>query len=70
MWTGGFPADLGGMAKYAPSTAVKKVTAYVVKRPGRARGGSGGRRAAVQGGPASGFTIEPVPSASPTPRRR
>jgi branched-chain amino acid transport system substrate-binding protein len=33
MWTGGFPADLGGMAKYAAEHGYKKVTAFVIDTP-------------------------------------
>jgi branched-chain amino acid transport system substrate-binding protein len=33
MWTGGFPADLGGMAKYAGEHGYKKVTAFVIDAP-------------------------------------
>ena len=33
MWTGGFPADLGGMAKYAAQHDAKKVTAFVINAP-------------------------------------
>jgi branched-chain amino acid transport system substrate-binding protein len=33
MWTGGFPADLGGMAKYAAEHGYKKVTAFVIASP-------------------------------------
>jgi branched-chain amino acid transport system substrate-binding protein len=33
MWTGGFPADLGGMAKYAAQHGYKKVTAFVIDTP-------------------------------------
>jgi len=33
MWTGGFPADLGGMAKYAAKHGYKKVTAFVINVP-------------------------------------
>ncbi len=33
MWTGGFPADLGGMAKYAAQHGYKKVTAFVIDAP-------------------------------------
>jgi branched-chain amino acid transport system substrate-binding protein len=33
MWTGGFPADLGGMAKYAAKHGFKKVTAFVINAP-------------------------------------
>ena len=60
MWTGGFPADLGGMAKYAAQHGVKKVTAYVVNVPAAIEG------AQSVGAPlfkaaGVGFTIEPVP---------
>ncbi|TVZ02401.1 ABC transporter substrate-binding protein [Trebonia kvetii] len=60
MWTGGFPADLGGMAKYAASQGIKKVTAYVINAPSALEG------AQSVGGPlfkAAGvaLTIEPVP---------
>jgi branched-chain amino acid transport system substrate-binding protein len=33
MWTGGFPADLGGMAKLAGQHGYKKVTAFVIDAP-------------------------------------
>jgi len=33
MWTGGFPADLGGMAAYAAQHGYKKVTAFVIDTP-------------------------------------
>ena len=33
MWTGGFPADLGGMAKLAGEHGYKKVTAFVIDAP-------------------------------------
>jgi branched-chain amino acid transport system substrate-binding protein len=33
MWTGGFPADLGGMAKLAGQHGYKKVTAFVIDTP-------------------------------------
>jgi branched-chain amino acid transport system substrate-binding protein len=33
MWTGGFPADLDGMAKYAAQHGYKNVTAFVVAAP-------------------------------------
>jgi branched-chain amino acid transport system substrate-binding protein len=60
MWTGGFPADLGGMAKYAASQGIKKVTAYVINTPSAIEG------AQAVGAPlfkaaGVGFTIEPVP---------
>jgi branched-chain amino acid transport system substrate-binding protein len=60
MWTGGFPADLGGMAKYAASQGIKKVTAYVIDAPAALEG------AQSVGAPlfkaaGVGFTIEPVP---------
>jgi len=60
MWTGGFPADLGGMAKYAASKGIKKVTAYVINTPSAIEG------AQAVGAPlfkaaGVGFTIEPVP---------
>jgi branched-chain amino acid transport system substrate-binding protein len=61
MWTGGFPADLGGMAKYAAQHGVKKVTAYVINAPAALEG------AQAIGAPlfkaaGVGFTIEPVPA--------
>jgi branched-chain amino acid transport system substrate-binding protein len=61
MWTGGFPADLGGMAKYAAAHGIKKVTAYVINAPAALEG------AQSVGAPlfkaaGVGFTIEPVPS--------
>ena len=61
MWTGGFPADLGGMAKYAAQHGYKKVTAYVINAPSALAG------AQAVGGPlfkaaGVGFTIEPVPA--------
>jgi branched-chain amino acid transport system substrate-binding protein len=60
MWTGGFPADLGGMAKYAAQQGIKKVTAYVINTPSAIEG------AQSVGAPlfkaaGVGFTIEPVP---------
>jgi branched-chain amino acid transport system substrate-binding protein len=60
MWTGGFPADLGGMAKYAASQGIKKVTAYVINTPSALEG------AQSVGAPlfkaaGVGFTVEPVP---------
>lgn len=60
MWTGGFPADLGGMAKYAAQHGIKKVTAYVINAPAALEG------AQAVGAPlfkaaGVGFTIEPVP---------
>lgn len=60
MWTGGFPADLGGMAKYAAQQGIKKVTAYVINSPAALEG------AQSVGAPlfkaaGVGFTIEPVP---------
>lgn len=60
MWTGGFPADLGGMAKYAAQQGIKKVTAYVINTPSAIEG------AQAVGAPlfkaaGVGFTIEPVP---------
>jgi branched-chain amino acid transport system substrate-binding protein len=60
MWTGGFPADLGGMAKYAAQQGIKKVTAYVINSPAALEG------AQAVGAPlfkaaGVGFTIEPVP---------
>src|SRR5579872_4 len=60
MWTGGFPADLGGMAKYAASQGIKKVTAFVINSPAALEG------AQAVGAPlfkaaGVGFTIEPVP---------
>jgi branched-chain amino acid transport system substrate-binding protein len=61
MWTGGFPADLGGMAKYAAQQGYKKVTAFVISAPSALQG------AQAIGGPAFkaagvGFTIEAVPN--------
>jgi branched-chain amino acid transport system substrate-binding protein len=61
MWTGGFPADLGGMAKYAAQQGLKKVTAYVINAPSALEG------AQAIGAPlfkaaGVGFTVEPVPS--------
>jgi len=60
MWTGGFPADLGGMAKYAASKGIKKVTAFVINTPSALEG------AQAVGAPlfkaaGVGLTIEPVP---------
>jgi branched-chain amino acid transport system substrate-binding protein len=62
MWTGGFPADLGGMAKYAAQHDAKKVTAFVINAPSALAG------AQAVGGPmfkaaGVGFSIEPVPAA-------
>ena len=60
MWTGGFPADLGGIAKYAAQQGYKKVTAFVINAPSAIAG------AQAVGAPlfkaaGVGFTIEPVP---------
>ena len=60
MWTGGFPADLGGMAKYAASKGIKQVTAFVINTPSALEG------AKAVGTPlfkaaGVGLTIEPVP---------
>ncbi len=60
MWTGGFPADLGGMAHYAAQQGIKKVTAFVINSPAALEG------AQAVGAPlfkaaGVGFTIEPVP---------
>ena len=62
MWTGGFPADLGGMAKYAAQHGYKKVTAFVIDTPSALAG------AQAVGGPlfkaaGVGFSVEPVPPA-------
>jgi branched-chain amino acid transport system substrate-binding protein len=60
MWTGGFPADLGGMAKYAASKGIKKVTAYVINTPSAIEGAqSVGAPLFKAAGVA--LTIEPVP---------
>ncbi len=60
MWTGGFPADLGGMAKYAASKGIKKVTAYVINTPSAIEGAqSVGTPLFKAAGVA--LTIEPVP---------
>ena len=61
MWTGGFPADLGGMATYAGQHGIKKVTAFVINTPSALEG------AQAVGAPlfkaaGVGFTIEPVPA--------
>ena len=50
MWTGGFPADLGGMAKLAGQHGYKKVTAFVIDAPSALAGAQGDRHAGVQGG--------------------
>ena len=60
MWTGGFPADLGGMAKYAASQGIKKVTAYVINTPS-ALAGAQAVGAPLFKAAGVGFTIEPVP---------
>jgi len=62
MWTGGFPADLGGMARYAAQHGYKKVTAFVIDTPSALAG------AQAVGGPlfkaaGVGFSVEPVPPA-------
>jgi branched-chain amino acid transport system substrate-binding protein len=60
MWTGGFPADLGGMAKYAASKGIKKVTAFVINTPSALEGAqSVGTPLFKAAGVA--LTIEPVP---------
>lgn len=61
MWTGGFPADLGGMAKYAAQQGIKKVTAYVINAPS-ALAGAQAVGAPLFKAAGVGFTIEPVPS--------
>jgi len=64
MWTGGFPADLGGMAQYSKQHGFKSVTAFVIASPSALQG------AKAIGGPAFkaagvGFTIESVPEGVP-----
>lgn len=60
MWTGGFPADLAGMAAYSAQHSYKKVTAFIINTPSAIEG------AQEIGDPAFkaagvGFSIEAVP---------
>ena len=50
MWTGGFPADLGGMATVRGSARLQEGHRVRDRRPVRARRGAGDRHAGVQGG--------------------
>ena len=61
MWTGGFPADLGGMATYAAQQGIKKVTAYVIDTPS-ALAGAQAVGAPLFKAAGVGLTIEPVPA--------
>ncbi len=62
MWTGGFPADLGGMAKLAGQHGYKKVTAFVIDAPSALAGAKAVGTPAFK---AAGVTlsIEAVPNA-------
>ena len=62
MWTGGFPADLGGMAKLAGEHGYKKVTAFVIDAPSALAGAKAVGTPAFK---AAGVTlsIEAVPNA-------
>jgi branched-chain amino acid transport system substrate-binding protein len=62
MWTGGFPADLGGMAKLAGQHGYKKVTAFVIDAPSALAGAKAIGTPAFK---AAGVTlsIEAVPNA-------
>ena len=62
MWTGGFPADLGGMAKLAGQHGYKKVTAFVIDAPSAL---AGAKEIGTPAFKAAGVTlsIEAVPDA-------
>jgi branched-chain amino acid transport system substrate-binding protein len=64
MWTGGFPADLEGMATYSKQHGFKNVTAFVVAAPSAIAGAKqiGGAAFKAAG---IGFTVESVPPGVP-----
>jgi branched-chain amino acid transport system substrate-binding protein len=64
MWSGGFPADLAGMAAYSKQHGFKNVTAFVVNAPSAIAGAKaiGGAAFKADG---IGFTVEAVPGGVP-----
>jgi branched-chain amino acid transport system substrate-binding protein len=64
MWTGGFPADLSGMAAYSKQHGIKNVTAFVVDVPSAIAGAKQIGDAAFKAA-GVGFTVEPVPGGVP-----